>query len=199
MPTTIVLRAVKGSKLNHAEMDANFSNLKTTADAALPLAGGTLTGGLIGTTAAFSGKLSGAGTATNDNATAGQIGEYIESTVVSASAAALTTAVAQNVTSISLTAGDWDVSGVVGFKSAATTSITRLIASISATTATIDEINSHYDAMAATVPTAINQTRPVATTRVSVAATTTIYLVASATFTVAALSCFGKISARRVR
>lgn len=34
MPTTIVTRAGKGSPLTNTEMDANFNNLKTTADAA---------------------------------------------------------------------------------------------------------------------------------------------------------------------
>lgn len=34
MPTTIVLRSVKGSKLTKDEVDTNFTNLKTTADAA---------------------------------------------------------------------------------------------------------------------------------------------------------------------
>jgi len=34
MPTTIVTRAGKGSPLTNTEMDANFTNLKATADAA---------------------------------------------------------------------------------------------------------------------------------------------------------------------
>ncbi|BAQ84172.1 hypothetical protein [uncultured Mediterranean phage uvMED] len=44
--TTIVTRSGKGSPLTNNEVDANFTNLKTTADAALPLSGGTLTGSL---------------------------------------------------------------------------------------------------------------------------------------------------------
>ena len=40
MTTSITTRAGKGSPLTHAEVDANFTNLQTTADAALPLAGG---------------------------------------------------------------------------------------------------------------------------------------------------------------
>lgn len=38
MATSITLRSVKGSALTHAEVDDNFSNLKATADAALPSA-----------------------------------------------------------------------------------------------------------------------------------------------------------------
>ncbi len=51
MTTSITTRAGKGSPLTHAEVDANFTNLQTTADgaettanAALPKAGGTMTG-----------------------------------------------------------------------------------------------------------------------------------------------------------
>ena len=44
MTTSITTRAGKGSPLTHDEVDANFTNLQTTADAALPLAGGTMTG-----------------------------------------------------------------------------------------------------------------------------------------------------------
>ena len=41
---TITTRAGKGSPLTHAEVDANFTNLNTQASAALPKAGGTMTG-----------------------------------------------------------------------------------------------------------------------------------------------------------
>jgi hypothetical protein len=38
MPTALTLRSVKGSELTHAEMDANLTALRDTADAALPTA-----------------------------------------------------------------------------------------------------------------------------------------------------------------
>ena len=63
--TTIVTRAGKGSPLTNTELDANFTNLKTTADAALPLSGGSLTGGLSGTTASFSGAVTSTGLTVN--------------------------------------------------------------------------------------------------------------------------------------
>lgn len=44
MTTSITTRAGKGAELTWDEVDANFTNLQTTADAALPTAGGTLTG-----------------------------------------------------------------------------------------------------------------------------------------------------------
>ncbi|HEY6019562.1 MAG TPA: hypothetical protein VIY48_06565, partial [Candidatus Paceibacterota bacterium] len=77
------------------------------------------------------------GTSTNDNAIAGDVGELITSTVASASGVSLTSTTAANVTSISLTAGDWDVDGTVDFNLAASTSVTVLSASISLTTGTL--------------------------------------------------------------
>ena len=46
MTTSITLRSVKGSPLTWNEVDDNFSNLKTTADAAVPSTGGQVTGAL---------------------------------------------------------------------------------------------------------------------------------------------------------
>jgi len=142
----------------------------------------------------------GLGTATNDNASAGQIGEYISSTVA-APGSALTTTTTLNVTSISLTAGDWDVSGTVGFRFGATTSYTNLVGGSSLTTATIGAQGSFFDyETAANVPTATSDaTFVIPTFRVSIAITTTIFLIAQATFTVSTISAFGLISARRVR
>jgi hypothetical protein len=142
------------------------------------------------------------GTATNDSASAGQVGEIMESTVVTGSAVALTTATSANVTSISLTAGDWDVWGNVWFSPAATTSITRDGGGISTTSATMPTspgagarfLNIH----AAVVPNNVFGST-VGMTRVSLASTTTVYLVAEATFTVSTLGAYGYIGARRVR
>lgn len=46
MTTSITTRAGKGAELTWDEVDANFTNLQTTADAAVPSSGGTLTGAL---------------------------------------------------------------------------------------------------------------------------------------------------------
>lgn len=148
------------------------------------------------------------GTSTNDNAPAGAIGEFITSTVAAGSAVALTTATTANVTSISLTAGDWDVTGVVDYTFAATTSYTQLTAGISLTSATLatqagggglgTDPNSAF-ATPAQVPTALAFSLEINPVRVSIAATTTVFMVTNCTFTVAALSAFGTIRARRVR
>jgi len=63
MATSITLRSVKGSALTHTEVDDNFSNLKTTADAAAPAGAITssgltmATGKLLGRTTASTGAV----------------------------------------------------------------------------------------------------------------------------------------------
>ena len=147
------------------------------------------------------------GTGTNDNASAGNVGEYIQSTVASGSAVTLTTATGNNVTSISLTAGDWDLDGQVDFSPAATTSVTQLNSSISLTSATLSP-QAGGSGLGPDGTTTINQPAevptaliclPTFTTRLSIAATTTVFLVAQANFTVAAMTAYGTIRARRIR
>lgn len=145
------------------------------------------------------GQLIGRGTGTNDNAAAGEIGEII-STSSAYPGTGLTTATAANIASVSLTAGDWDVCVDLNFEPGATTSLTQLITSLSATSATLDTNSGFvaYFSQAAAVPvTAISQS--VGSTRVSLASTTTYYAVARGAFTVSTLSAWGIIRARRVR
>jgi hypothetical protein len=147
------------------------------------------------------------GTATNDAAAVGYVGELTTATVAVGSAVALTTATPANVTSISLTAGDWDVDAQVDHNAAATTSITLLQIGISATSATLPTqaggsgIGTDPLAIwrqAAAVPGGVLTTR-VGPVRVSLSATTTIFLVAQDTFTVSTMSAYGTLRARRVR
>lgn len=129
------------------------------------------------------------------------VGGYLSSSVASGSAVSLTSTTAANVTSLTLTEGEWDVSGAVGFIPAATTSITALAGGSSSTTATISTTGDAFvKASAAVVPGAVGQVITIPTTRYVVAEgeTTTVYLVARATFSVDTLGGFGKIQARRV-
>ena len=141
------------------------------------------------------------GTTTNDNAAAGVVGEYIESVVDSGSAISLTNGVAKDITSISLTAGDWDVSASIGFLPAATTSITNKKASVSLVSNTRDSTNGRFwgHASAASVDTAIQSIYTSKVLRFSLSSTTTLYLVAEAVFSVSTMTGFGSLSARRVR
>jgi hypothetical protein len=78
------------------------------------------------------------GTTTNNDAAAGSVGEELITRVLVGSAFGLTSNTITNVCSVSLTAGDWDVSGMAQFTGGATTTVTYLQGSISGTSATID-------------------------------------------------------------
>lgn len=136
--------------------------------------------------------------ATNDSATAGDIGEFTQTLVAAGSAVALTTATAADIASISLTAGDWDVEGWINFAATGGT-VTGRVGSISATSAThpIDgsQIHQGYQTTTTTETTSVSLPRK----RISLAATTTIYLVATGTFSAGSMGGFGGLNARRVR
>ena len=124
----------------------------------------------------------------------------VTAAVAAASAVALTTNVTANVTSISLTAGDWDVTGIVQYTPAATTSITQLTQGSSSTSATLGAQGTFSKFVtAANILTAVDPAWALPTVRFSLTTTTTIYLVANATFTVSTLAAYGVIRARRVR
>lgn len=133
------------------------------------------------------------GTITNDNANAGNFGEYIHSEIASGAAVALTTTVAKDITSISLTAGDWDVWANV------------------ATTAAVTTASGWINITSATDPTAPNGgayaswgaqtlTTPLGMKRIEVPAgpNQTVYLSINATFA-GAVSAYGFLGARRAR
>lgn len=138
------------------------------------------------------------GTTTNDTSTAGNIGEYISSTVLVGSAVALTTATTINVTSISLTAGDWDVSGVVYTNNSG--SLSSIEAAINTTSATLPTRPGAgmTSLMNLSAGIASNLGVPITTGRISLASTTTVFLVTNATFT-GSCSAYGFIGARRAR
>jgi len=134
------------------------------------------------------------GTKTNDSAAAGTVGEVISSTVTSGAGVSLVSGTAKTITSISLTAGDWDVYGMFGAFS--NTSIASVIAGTSLTTNTTGaEDETIYAA-----PISGNQTlQPVIPTiGVSIASTTTIYLVGRVAFTGTCVG-YGRITGRRAR
>jgi len=138
------------------------------------------------------------GTATNNDASAGSVGEYVSSLIASGSAVSLTTATPANVTSISLTAGDWDVEGWVNYDYGSAT-VTQSRAGINTTSATIPTDGSEaYSATQLTLTSSLG-TISLTRKRISIASTTTVYLVSQATFSAGTASAFGGISARRVR
>ena len=133
------------------------------------------------------------GTTTNDNAAATYVGEFITSAVTTV---AITTATPTDVTSISLTAGDWDVWGSILTEPAAGTTQSEVACGINTTTATLPAM---YAISANAYTAAIAKSQIAPQIRLSLSATTTVYLVASVTYAVSTLTIAGTLSARRVR
>lgn len=139
------------------------------------------TGGIVGTT-------------TNDNANAGSVGEY--QTATSASTG-MTSGVNTNLISLSLTAGDWDVSGVAQQAPSGATVLSSWVVGISTVSGTFGPIGSYVSPAYSTTGTGQTTASPVV--RVSLSATTTVYLEVIANFTTSTLNATGFIRARRIR
>jgi hypothetical protein len=140
------------------------------------------------------------GTTTNDSASAGNIGEYVSSTVNSGSAVALTSSTSANITSITLSAGDWDISGKVGFVPAATTTMTLLGGDINTTSAAAFNADTAITIAASLTGANGNATTmAIDTRRVSLSGSTTYYLNCIGIFATSTLKGYGIIRARRVR
>lgn len=142
------------------------------------------------------GNLIAPGTTTNDNAATGIIGEYVESEIAFGSAISLTTTTAANVTSISLTAGDWNVWGHIDIN--ASVSMSAGFGWISTTSATLPNAPNN-GAYAATETATAVFTKPTGMRRLSISGTTTVYLSAEAIFASGTCVAWGGIYARRVR
>lgn len=145
------------------------------------------------------------GTTTNDNAAAGNIGEFVTAAVASGSSVALGAA-GVNVTSISLTAGDWDVSAsmIVNNLSGAGT-LQTLAVSINTVSGALSTpgLTSYAGAPVNVVASNLNNNTfgvSVGPHRMSLASTTTVFMVGgfgnSGAFTI---NGYGTIRARRVR
>lgn len=152
-------------------------------------------GAASATSVTFSSTTGIVGTTTNNNAAAGSVGELISSVIPIASAISLSNGTAANVTTISLTAGDWDISGNVFFAG------TGVFTAIDCWTSLVS---------APTVPDASLLTGAASSAlgnsgfvtpflRVSIATTTTVYLGATANISTGSVTACGGIFARRVR
>src|SRR6266550_2949335 len=81
------------------------------------------------------------------SATAGNVGEVLSSTLALGSAISVTTDTALNITSLVLTAGDWQVTGSINYLASVNTQTQgAYICSLSTTSATLDLTNGRYRA-----------------------------------------------------
>lgn len=180
-----------------------FVTSSTTTSGACEVAISRLSANVLGVNGGWTatGQLIGKGTATNDDATAGQIGEYISQSIAFGSAVSLTTLTSANIASVSLTAGDWEVCANFADNPGGSTLTVNVIAAISTTSNTLPTIpagGAYVDVYGASVSGAVFIS-PVGCTRASLSSTTTEYLVANINFSVSTMGGYGIIWARRLR
>jgi hypothetical protein len=132
------------------------------------------------------------------SAAVGDVGEVISSLVASGSAISLSTGTAANITSISLTAGDWDVSGVSSFAGASAT-MSQTVGGISTTSATLPTDGTQIYSADQTVALSVTNAVSIFPKQITVSTATTVYLVGKVTFSAGTVTGFGAIRARRVR
>lgn len=136
-----------------------------------------------------------AGTTTNDNAGPGILGEFVQSIVTNAAPVNIvTTNVSQNLTSISLTAGDWDVSGLLSVNPSVGT--TGQQAGVGTVTNTLPAVELQTQA---NIASSGRYSMPIPRQRVSINVTTTIFLVGTVQFASGTCTMYGFLNARRAR
>lgn len=141
------------------------------------------------------------GTILADDAASGIIGEVQRAIVLSASAVSLvTTGTFVNITSINLTAGDWDVTGqVISYINGSTvTAIQGVVSNVTGNTTT-DHVLGDNLGYSPPPTTDADPTITIANYRVSTASPVTMYLKAAATKSAGTPLASGRISARRIR
>lgn len=138
------------------------------------------------------------GVTDGSSAAAGNVSEVISS--VQTTGQALTTATPRTVTSISLTAGDWDVQGEVW--AAVGTGAPTVGAGAITTGTTIPvavALGQSVRQISGTVTASSTLVMPLSPCRINVTATTTVNLVVQITFSTGTTTSTGKIWARRAR
>jgi hypothetical protein len=151
---------------------------------ATSLAFSPTTDGIIGTTAA-------------NNAASGYVGEFISSVIASGSAVTVANNAVVNITSISLTAGDWDVWGNISTVTVPTTTI-ALAGWTSTTSVTVPD-NSLFSSIYLLTGTLGAGNLCVPQLRYNVSTTTTVYLSITINESSGSGSACGGIYARRIR
>jgi len=187
-----------GTTINLSNSNANSSNTNSITGAGTILYSGITFAGtskvINTTTQTDSGTLQGS---KNTAPSAGFLGEQIRATIASGSAANLVNNTPTNITSISLTAGIWDVTGIAQVSGAAGTT-TSWQGSVGTTSATLgtggdNNMNGSNATLGVTDGCAT-----VPAYRLTLTATTTTYLVCQATIAAGTVKPYGRISATRV-
>jgi hypothetical protein len=146
-----------------------------------------------------------AGTTTNDNASAGNVGEFITASKNLANARQATTNSSTTITSVALTPGDWDCTGIMSQSISSTTTVQALSASLGGTDGVIgtqgtDGVTTEQSTEVSAILYGANgRDLRVGPVRESLSGNTTIYLVSGASFLTSQLWTYGDIRCRRAR
>jgi len=212
--------AIQGSTITYSS--ATFSNLNVPGPATLGAAGSAVTISsntimpgathyqngplLMSTSIQFSPSTIGIfGTQTNNDALGGYVGELKSSSTGGNFVSMPTSAQWGDMASVLLTAGDWDISGLIIYgNNGATTTLATLVAGISSTAgnngAGLLDGDNKCSIDTALLSTSSNfSSCTIPPWRVSISATTTYYLKSNEAYSVATPTVAGRISARRVR
>ncbi|MDR6377327.1 hypothetical protein [Paraburkholderia caledonica] len=161
----------------------SFAAQGTDANVSMILAGKGASGVLI------KGQTAGATVAS------GYVGEPVKN---SATGVSITSGTATNITSITLTPGDWDVTGAVTFVPASGTAPTLMQCGTSTTPATLGGLGTQSFLNLSFPTNGSSQGFVAPRQQINVTATTTVYLVAVSTFTGGTMTANGSVFARRV-
>lgn len=139
------------------------------------------------------------GTNTNDDAATGYIGEYVES--IGLAVAAGISGQYKDITSITLTAGDWDVSAIVLNNIAGATMIGASVMGIGTSTGNnaAGLVGGDTSMEFLRPDSSTNTGASIPAKRKSLSGTTTLYLKGYCTYSAGTPTFSGRISARRVR
>ncbi|MBI5692584.1 MAG: hypothetical protein HZC55_21085 [Verrucomicrobia bacterium] len=183
---------------NYGAIRAKITDTTSGSEDAAVVVYATTAGNTSTRAASFSGVGSAIkGTTSNDNAAPGDAGEFISSTLAFASRIAVTTGTAANITSVVLTAGDWDVDGVV---SVGATGATMSYIAGGSSTVSAGLIEHQFTQLyTPSVSASVTSKAPIPITRYSLSATTTVYLVIECGFSAGTVEAYGRIRARRIR
>ena len=119
------------------------------------------------------GRIAIQGISTNTAAAAGYVGEFVSSVIANASAVSFSNSVVKDLTSISLGAGDWDVTGNITFTPTGTT-LANVACWISTTSASQPDKSLYNGIIFGTATTVVSVVAP--SVRLLLSGTTTVYL-----------------------
>ncbi len=141
------------------------------------------------TSLAFSSTTGIIGTTTNNSAAAGSVGEFFQSIVTFGSPVVPANNTATNITSLSLSAGEWELVGLAGGQGSVSTSFLSVWASTTSATQPDGSVSTTNGALASV---------PINPVRVQLSGTTTVYLSGRLLFTGSSI-LYGNLQARRIR